>query len=109
MRSLERGHHAQRTDQGWHLSWLPGHRLDRNQAITGMVLAELVGAELEPAASVWPDYEEWAATNPDLAWQVRTWAGELGLSAGFAVALVRLWDAAVADAAADAEADVESQ
>ena len=27
----------------WEVSWLPGHRLDRNSAITAMVLADLTG------------------------------------------------------------------
>jgi len=101
MRSIERGHSAARIESGgWLLSWLPGRVLDRNQAITGMILAELVGAELEPAAREWPDYKAWAEENPDLALHVNGWAGELGLSGGFAASMVRLADAAALDAAA---------
>lgn len=34
-------HHAWPSAEGWHVSWLPDRVLDRNQAITAMVLAEL--------------------------------------------------------------------
>ena len=30
---------------GWEVSWLPGQTLDRNTAITAMILADLVGEE----------------------------------------------------------------
>jgi hypothetical protein len=35
-------HTAQRVEGWWTLSWLPGRLLERNQAITGMTIAELV-------------------------------------------------------------------
>jgi len=35
-------HQARLVETGWELSWLPGRVLDRNQAVTGMVLAETV-------------------------------------------------------------------
>ena len=59
-------------DHQWEVSWLPGRRLTRNQAITAMTLAE--------------------ATSPDDAGQqeqlrpfIQGWAGELGLTADQAV------------------------
>jgi hypothetical protein len=62
----------------WSVSWLPGRLLLRNQAITAMVLAEAVGAALDPYAAerVWPFIEGWAA--------------ELGLSDVDAVAMASL-------------------
>jgi hypothetical protein len=41
MVSEDTGHTAHRILGGWALSWLPGRVLDRNQAVTGMVLAEM--------------------------------------------------------------------
>lgn len=35
-------HDARRVEGGWEVSWLPGRVLDRDQAITGMTLAETV-------------------------------------------------------------------
>jgi hypothetical protein len=53
---------------GWEVSWLPGRTLDRNTAITAMVLADLVGRQdLHQGHRLWPHIEGWAA--------------ELGLSA----------------------------
>ena len=38
-------HTAQETSSrnGWEVSWLPGQTLDRNTAITAMILADLAG------------------------------------------------------------------
>ena len=56
----------------WEVSWLPGHRLDRNRAITAMVLADLTGpGDLRPGDRQWTFAEGWA--------------GELGLRADDAV------------------------
>lgn len=33
------------TRDGWDVSWLPGHVLDQDTAITAMILADLVGEE----------------------------------------------------------------
>src|ERR1700722_3788476 len=45
--SSDRTSHRSRLMPGrahlWEVSWLPGHRLDRNRAITAMVLADLAG------------------------------------------------------------------
>lgn len=43
-------HYAYRADDGfWHVSWLPGQDLDRNAAITAMVIADLVAGDLPEA------------------------------------------------------------
>jgi hypothetical protein len=54
----------------WTVSWLPGRRLDRNQATTAMVLAEAVATnELHCDHRLWPHIDRWAAelglTGPD--------------------------------------------
>ena len=58
----------------WVVSWLPGRWLDRNQAITAMVLAEALAAGTED-------------DRTRLA--VAAWAGELGLSGSEAAVLAR--------------------
>ena len=64
-------------DDGWVVSWLPGRLLDRNRAITAMVLAEIAGAGNPPAGDrLWPHIEGWAA--------------EIGLTAPDALARVSL-------------------
>ena len=69
MHSAETRHTAELTDGGWEASWLPGHALDRNQAITAMTIAETVGHGLEPGDRLWPAVGAWAAelglTGPD--------------------------------------------
>ena len=62
------------TADGWEVSWLPGRTLDRNQATTAMVIADIVGATGVPRADdpVWLHLDGWAA--------------ELGLTAPGAVA-----------------------
>ena len=43
------------------MSWLPGHRLDRNRAITAMVLADLAGpGDLRAGDRHWTFAEGWA-------------------------------------------------
>ena len=45
----------------WEVSWLPGRRLTRNQAITAMVLgSELSTAEIRPGDQLWPFIQGWA-------------------------------------------------
>ena len=47
---------------GWEVSWLPGQILDRNTAITAMILADLVGEEdLHEDHRLWPHIQSWAA------------------------------------------------
>ena len=51
----------------WTLSWLPGRMITRNQAITGMTLAEAVakihadGASIDHTHRMWPFIENWAS------------------------------------------------
>ena len=40
MASDKTQHHAWPSQEGWQVSWLPDRVLDRNQAITAMLLAE---------------------------------------------------------------------
>jgi hypothetical protein len=54
----------------WQVSWLPGRLLDRNTAITAMVLADTAASSnLQPGDRLWPHIEGWAAeiglTAPD--------------------------------------------
>jgi hypothetical protein len=47
---------------GWEVSWLPGRLMDRNAAITAMVLADAAGpGELHTGHRLWPHVEGWAA------------------------------------------------
>jgi hypothetical protein len=58
---------------GWEVSWLPGQPLDRNSAITAMILADLIGEEdLREDHRLWP--------------HIQGWAEELGLTGHEAVA-----------------------
>jgi hypothetical protein len=54
----------------WEVSWLPGQVLDRNSAITAMVLADIAGSgDLPEGHRLWPHIQSWAAelglTGPD--------------------------------------------
>ena len=58
---------------GWEVSWLPGQTLDRNTAITAMVLADTTAEPgLHEGHRLWP--------------HIQSWAGELGLTAPEAIA-----------------------
>ncbi|HEY1706349.1 MAG TPA: hypothetical protein VGG75_42280 [Trebonia sp.] len=76
----------------WEVSWLPGHRLDRNGAITAMVLADSAGpGDLHPGDRQWIFIE--------------SWADELGLRADEAVERISQPSAwAAAERQADREA-----
>jgi hypothetical protein len=69
--SDQTAHTARRTADGegqWEVSWLPGRCVDRNSAITAMVLADLTGpGDVHAGDRLWIHVEGWAA--------------ELGLSA----------------------------
>ena len=53
---------------GWDVSWLPGQTLDRNTAITAMVLADTATEPgLDKSHRLWP--------------HIQSWAEELGLTA----------------------------
>jgi hypothetical protein len=54
----------------WEVSWLPGQLLDRNTAITAMILADLAAEEdLRDGHRLWPHIQNWAEelglTAPD--------------------------------------------
>ena len=47
---------------GWEVSWLPGQILDRNTAITAMILADTAAEEdLHEGHRLWPHIQGWAA------------------------------------------------
>ena len=55
---------------GWQVSWLPGRTLDRNTAITAMILADTITDEhVREGHRLWPHIQGWAAelglTGPD--------------------------------------------
>jgi hypothetical protein len=52
---------------GWEVSLLPGQLLDRNTAITAMILADLAGEEdLHEGHRLWPHIQGWGRrTRPD--------------------------------------------
>ena len=60
---------------GWQVSWLPGRTLDRNRAITAMILADTAADEqVREGHQLWPHIQGWAA--------------ELGLTGPHAVAAI---------------------
>ncbi len=47
---------------GWEVSWLPGQILDRNTAVTAMILADVVSkADIHEGHRLWPHIQGWAA------------------------------------------------
>jgi hypothetical protein len=59
----------------WEVSWLPGRPLDRNSAITAMVLADVTGpGDVAAGHRLWGHVEGWAAelglTAPDVLGQI---------------------------------------
>jgi hypothetical protein len=59
----------------WEVSWLPGQTLDRNTAITAMILADTTAErDLNEGHRLWP--------------HIQSWAEELGLTAPDAIARV---------------------
>ena len=60
---------------GWEVSWLPGQTLDRNSAITAMILADTTADDhVREGHRLWPHIQGWAA--------------ELGLTGTDAVAAI---------------------
>ena len=54
----------------WQVSWLPGRLMDRNSAITAMILADTAATtDLHPGHRLWPHIQSWAEelslTAPD--------------------------------------------
>src|SRR5690242_8242908 len=55
---------------GWEVSWLPGQILDRDTAITAMILADIAATgDIHPYHRLWPAVQSWSAevglTGPD--------------------------------------------
>lgn len=73
--STKTRHHAEVVDDGWRVSWLPGRKLSRSQAITAMTIAEFVESGVLTSA-----HPKWL--------HVDQWADELDLSGPRAVGLV---------------------
>jgi hypothetical protein len=73
MTSDQTGHTARQApgrQHGWEVSWLPSQTLDRNTAITAMILADTAAEEdLHEGHRLWPHIQSWAAelglTGPD--------------------------------------------
>ena len=63
MSSPDTPHTATVTGGGWQVSWLPGRTLNRNQAITAMIIASTVGGNGVPRADnpIWLHLDGWAA------------------------------------------------
>src|SRR5689334_15328519 len=54
----------------WEVSWLPGQVLDRDTAITAMMLADISATgDIRPGHRLWPAVQSWSAelglTGPD--------------------------------------------
>ena len=50
---------------GWEVSWLPGQTLDRNTAITAMILADTTAEPgLGEGHRLWPHMQSWAGEQP---------------------------------------------
>ena len=54
----------------WEVSWLPGQILDRDTAITAMILADIAATgDIHPDHRLWPAVQSWSAevglTAPD--------------------------------------------
>jgi len=75
MTSDQTGHTARQApgrEHAWEVSWLPGQILDRNTAITAMILADTTAErDLAEGHRLWP--------------HIQSWAGELGLTAPDAI------------------------
>ena len=66
----------------WEVSWLPGRTLDRNSAITAMVLADTTAEpDLHEGHRLWPHIQSWAAelglTAPDAIAQASQLPGDI--------------------------------
>ena len=72
MTSDQHPHTARQTPDrtSWEVSWLPGQALDRNTAITAMILADTASSsDVHEGHRLWPHIQAWAAelglTGPD--------------------------------------------
>ena len=67
---------------GWEVSWLPGRALDRNSAITAMILADTTAdRDLHEGHRLWPHLQGWAEelglTAPDAITRISQPPGDL--------------------------------
>ena len=47
---------------GWEVSWLPGRIVDRDTAITAMILADIAATgDIHPGHRLWPAVQSWSA------------------------------------------------
>ena len=61
-RTAHTARQARGPQRGWEVSWLPGQTLDRNTAITAMILADTAaGQHLRENHRLWPFIQSWAA------------------------------------------------
>lgn len=67
-------HTARKAGSTWEVSWLPGRVLDRNQAVSAMMIAVTVSGTIQPGDTRWLHAADWAA--------------ELGLEVGEAILMV---------------------
>ena len=54
----------------WEVSWLPGRTVDRDTAVTAMILADIAATgDIHPDHRLWPAVQSWSAelglTGPD--------------------------------------------
>ena len=64
-------------EHAWQVSWLPGRLMDRNTAITAMVLAEVVTTdEVDPGHRLWLHIEGWSAELGLRAPDALTWISQ---------------------------------
>ncbi len=64
MTSDESAHSARHSPDrnGWEVSWLPGQILDRNAALTAMILADTTAErDVHEGHRLWPHIQGWAA------------------------------------------------
>ena len=66
----------------WEVSWLPGQTLDRNTAITAMILADTTAErDLHEGDRLWPHVQGWAEelglTAPDAITRISQPPGDL--------------------------------
>jgi hypothetical protein len=61
----------------WQVSWLPGRLVDRNTAITAMVLSEVVATDdVNPGHRLWLHIESWSAELGLIAPDTLTWVAQ---------------------------------
>ncbi len=60
--SLHTARQAPGHRHGWEVSWLPGQVLDRDTAITAMILADIAATgDIHPDHRLWPAVQSWSA------------------------------------------------